>query len=1373
MANIIDANSIQLDKQPAQVVSAGSIELDKNPIVRDPSKPEPMPFDFDKVLNVLDIPIEALESTKRGFATMMKPLVQPFENVGYSAAASLNRGTANFATHLDHIANYIEKKTGLKKSGTFDDWAKKYNENADYWQKQAHENGATFLQEFFGEITGGAVPGIAEFILNVPYAAALGAAEADEKKRGEVAGAIIEGAKRGTLGAVFHAMGPFKQYLRAPMMGGVFGLQTATEGGNAVDIAKSAATGAIYSMTSPGGKIGLNEIRRNLESQTVKDMAAEPAPEQPKAPEAATAMKKEEADTQAKQQGEGNQAGASSGGINNPYPGYREVQKDEILQPGAEVKMDMATGKSYVKESSQPNGSASFAPEANFRRQPEQAKKTDEITRRSDLVRFLNEKLDIPIRTGRFRDKALGIFKLRPEVIRTEKANDIEVIAHEIGHAIQKFLYPEDMTQAGLSSRPFGAFKDELDPMATKPKEGQSVTPEGFAEFIRLYVTDQQMARDKAPLFYEHFEKELQNKSPETREILLQARNHYERWLKQPELQRVLSQVSVGSKDKREVSFDKLYTATVDDLFPLKNVVDVMAKGKDLKPSDDPYILARLLRGYTGKADAFIDHSPFKFKTYEDVGKSLKDILKPVRNDLDAFRGYVVSRRTIDLDKRKIETGVLPADARKVINDYDEKFGKAFDELKEYQDHTLQYLRDSGVMDKKTYDQIKQMNEDYVPLYRIMDEKPGKGGVGVGMIARNPVKKITGSWRDIQDPLESIIKNTYLYINAAEKNAVGQALVKLAEKTEGMGKYVEKIPTPMQEIKIKPDELQKLGIDDVPDNVVSIFRPQSFMPKDNVISVWEKGERKLYEVHPDVAKTFMALDKENLNLLMRVLSKPAAWLRAGATLTPEFIARNPLRDQFSAFVYSKYGFIPGVDLAQGIFSLAKKDQMYWDWKKGGGDHSMLVSMDRDYLQDKLGQTLTKYPVLNRIKNPIELLRIASELGEEGTRIGEFRKGIKAEGETKEGIQAAAFAARDVALDFSRAGNIGKSVNIITAFWNAQVQGIDKTVREFKEHPARTMAKVAASITLPSVLLAIATHDDERIKEVPAWERDLFWIIPTENNLWRIPKPFELGVIFGSVPERITHYILSQDPHAFDDVFKTVVNGLTPGVVPTAAIPIMENWANKSTFFDRPIVPTGRTELLPEYQYGPYTTETAKELGKILGKLPWEIEQSSPARIENLVRGWTGGLGMYALNIADQALLKSGIVERDYEMPTASLSEIPFIRAFHVRYPSANAESVKRFYDNYEKSNQLIKTAKVLMEKENKPEDAMRLMEMNSVNLQNCFEAVNNIRSMINMIYINPGMTGDEKREMIDILYMQMIDVAKMGNQIYDEMRGLK
>jgi hypothetical protein len=42
----------------------------------------------------------------------------------------------------------------------------------------------------------------------------------------------------------------------------------------------------------------------------------------------------------------------------------------------------------------------------------------------------------------------------------------------------------------------------------------------------------------------------------------------------------------------------------------------------------------------------------------------------------------------------------------------------------------------------------------------------------------------------------------------------------------------------------------------------------------------------------------------------RMVSIPARTLRAGAVLAPEFIARNPVRDQFTALAFSEHGYPP-------------------------------------------------------------------------------------------------------------------------------------------------------------------------------------------------------------------------------------------------------------------------------------------------------------------------------------------------------------------------------------------------------------------------------------------------------------------------------
>lgn len=138
----------------------------------------------------------------------------------------------------------------------------------------------------------------------------------------------------------------------------------------------------------------------------------------------------------------------------------------------------------------------------------------------------------------------------------------------------------------------------------------------------------------------------------------------------------------------------------------------------------------------------------------------------------------------------------------------------------------------------------------------------------------------------------------------------------------------------------------------------------------------------------------------------RGYSKPASMLRVGATINPEFMSRNPIRDAWTAYVYSKYGFIPGVNTARKLFHVLKNDDLYWKWKAAGGLHGAMVSLDRNYLQGsirKIAERSLKDKSLNILKHPIEALAALSEFGEEATRVSEFAKGVKKEGLTREGF----------------------------------------------------------------------------------------------------------------------------------------------------------------------------------------------------------------------------------------------------------------------------------------------------------------------------------------------------------------------------------
>ena len=139
------------------------------------------------------------------------------------------------------------------------------------------------------------------------------------------------------------------------------------------------------------------------------------------------------------------------------------------------------------------------------------------------------------------------------------------------------------------------------------------------------------------------------------------------------------------------------------------------------------------------------------------------------------------------------------------------------------------------------------------------------------------------------------------------------------------------------------------------------------------------------------------------------------------------------------------------------------------------------------------------------------------------------------------------------------------------------------MRQFRANPKGSTMKAVISITLPSVILFLLNHDDDRYKELPQWQKDMFWIVLTKNHIIRIPKPFELGDTVRHSTREGACVDPEKDPDAFKELGKTVREGLIPGYIPTAAIPIIEAFGNRSTFTGRPIVPEREKRLDPKYQ----------------------------------------------------------------------------------------------------------------------------------------------------------------------------------------------
>lgn len=848
----------------------------------------------------------------------------------------------------------------------------------------------------------------------------------------------------------------------------------------------------------------------------------------------------------------------------------------------------------------------------------------------------------------------------------------------------------------------------------------------------------------------------------------------------------ILGRVKSSEKTFEFPKGSEVYADYVDRLHPLKVFTEAIG-GKDIPADTNPYVLARLTAGNVGRADAFLENGIRDFKTLERVGPSLKEVLSPVREDIEAFKAYAIAERALELEGRGITSGFNVETARKVVAESGEKYKTAFKQLVEYQNATTKYLLDSGVISKESYDVMLEANKSYVPFFRVLDDT-GRPVKTAGLNVRNPVKGIRGADLDIIDPIESIVKNIYLFTDIAEKNRVMTAMVDLAAKAPEGESFMVKVDRPARPIEVSKAEIGKVlkehGIDPADAEAFTIFRRNGFQLGPDEVAVFKDGKREIYKVDPDIAEAIRGMDQGSVNLLTKIAAAPAQLLRAGVTLSPEFMARNAIRDQMVAFIQGN-GYVPIFDAMIGFKDVVTKSDTYYDWLMSGGANSTMVSMDRNYIKSNvLGlakETGIYDSTVNVIKSPIEALRVASELIENSTRVGAFKR-TAGQGNTLADLYKAGFEARDITLDFAKMGSKMKAMNMITAFLNARVQGYDKLIQTITEKPLETTIKGMATITLPSVLLWWQNTQDPRWKDIPDWQKDLFWIVMTEKNIYRIPKPFEYGLIFGSMPERMLEAYFSDRPKKELEAFgKSLFASAAIDVIPTVGKPTIEQWANKSFFTDRPIIPFELEKQLPEYQYTPSTNMLVRKLSEGFASvanatgLEWlKFNQTtSPLVIENYIRGWTGTLGPMALNLSERALIKAGVFP-DPIKPEDTLSDIPFVKAFVVRYPSMDAKPITEFYDRYKKFETYENTIRAQAKAGNadavEREMSLDFYTQFGTSPKGIREMLSQQARIIRNITKDPNLSPAEKRQSIDQTYYLMINSARFGVEMMDQLK---
>ena len=957
---------------------------------------------------------------------------------------------------------------------------------------------------------------------------------------------------------------------------------------------------------------------------------------------------------------------------------------------------------------------------------------------RKEILDAVNNLFNQRVKSGRLgRDNVRGWYNTKTDVIRSGNYGEIPVIMHELGHYVDNYFgFSKD---ARFNTEFNGVIQDRFGKAYNKLGM-DGIRGEGYAEFFKDYVSDRAKAKREFPEFYNHFTEAIKNE-PELNGITNKLSQLVHEWHRQGGAERIKGSISFESKGKVSQAIDAVkrgeakdvikkalndvYTKAVDELNPLKDLVEEVERqtGEKIAFDDNPYMQAWLARGWVGKAETLIEHG-----APEHGIKSLKDILKGVgEKEHKEFSAYLVALHDLDLHKNKQKATFDYTEDAAVLGKHagNERFQKAAVAIYKYQDYMLQMLVKEGMLTAKAYHTMRKMYPHYIPFFRDMSDagmqsflSGGKGFVDVS----SPVKRFKGSTRDIIDPLESIVKNTFQFYNAVERNHVGRTFAKLADKN-GVGQIVERVNG-------------------------------NKAATDNTFNVWENGEKVTYETTPELIQTMRMLDKDQSNMVAKILSYPANWLRAGATLSPEFILRNPVRDMIGASIYSKHGFIPVLDTFKGLSLFLKKGDLYWEYMKSGAAHAAMVSLDRDYLGGQLRDIMSRESKATKlIKNPIEVLRAMSEATEMATRLAEFdnaRKGYtgvvnRLFGKDRKPLTAreAALESRDITLDFSRRGSHTKKANQVIAFFNATIQGADKMARAFKEDPRGMTVKTMLYITLPSVLLWYMNKDDERYQELPQWEKDTFWIIPGKENMYRVPKPFEAGVLFGTSFERMLQYFDDAKNNRKGVGFKgfgdRVVDSLAPSFMPTAMIPVVEAMTNYSLFRQRNIIPQSQENLPAHLQYGANTSEVAKFVGDKINV--------SPYIVDNTIRGYGGGLAGLGLSGIDAA---TGAKENN---ASKKWYETPGLRGFTAA-PYQSSNSVQRVYDDYKEQEKLHNEFKLTGQRP----DGYDAKEF--AKLKNASDSLKGLNKASKAIINNERMSGEQKREQLDKINMRKANIAR-------------
>ena len=585
-----------------------------------------------------------------------------------------------------------------------------------------------------------------------------------------------------------------------------------------------------------------------------------------------------------------------------------------------------------------------------------------------------------------------------------------------------------------------------------------------------------------------------------------------------------------------------------------------------------------------------------------------------------------------------------------------------------------------------------------------------------------------------------------------------------------------------------------------------VFIPSKQKPYGNVIEYYENGKRKFVEVSKPIYEAMHKLSPIQLGFVskfLKVMSLPATLLRWGATTTPNFILRNFVKDQFTAFIQTDEGMkTTPLQTIKSLCQIMGKGKLYAEWERsggaGGGYYDWSEQGAKKYiedLQDPKGRFFKTLKVMedtgwtdwrryvNIIASPFsalakgwnKLIGTPSQAIEEATRLGAYTKAKEA------GLSdlMAANKSREATVDFGRGGEISRIVNRLVPFFNVGLQSADKLARTVKKNPKAFFFNSIATIAFPSIAISgyylYGAPEEERRRwlEIPDYVRDNNWCFFVNGELVTFPKPFTVGYMGTAFEDFMIWGYKGEKPETreFWELMLGMIGSMSP--VQTAGSllsPVgqvaVEATTNYNFFMGRPIYPKWLEGLPPEERKNKTTSQLGVAIGESLGV--------SPAIVDNTIFGLTSTVGKQTIGAAENMLdhFKRWNGE---EVPEDIIikKDIPLVGALIGRLPDGTrSKSYQQFANDYQKFLQIHTSFNKRSGSDKAEYRRNHAFELEAYNaIKGSKKQLQKVNKELNRIYDDPKMSAADKTKAVIDLERKITEIARTANKKTEEIRN--